>query len=294
MKLPRFATLVSDQDRQFIDHLAPISQNLDIPLIVNDEEIESLIHTYYPNVKTIYKSPLELGFYITENFEVIYTCLPTPLFNEVVFTAELMLEKTLFNVWCPHGNSDKGYKGNYMESLCNEQFALVYGQKLINFLIEKGSFYQLKGLITTGNYRLKHYKENKTFYQKKLRKLIKLNNNKTILYAPTWKDNERSSSFDGAFKLLLENLPDHLNLLIKPHPNLFSSPELFELFVCQFPMKKNVAILPDFPPVYPVLDFVDVYLGDMSSVGYDFLTYRKPMFFLNTNKRNPHEDKGLY
>ena len=90
MKPPRFATLVSDQDRQFIDHLAPISQDLNIPMIVNDDEIESLVRTYYPQVKTVYKSPLELGFYIAKQFEVIYTCLPTPLFKEIVFAAETL------------------------------------------------------------------------------------------------------------------------------------------------------------------------------------------------------------
>lgn len=294
MKPPRFATLVSDQDRQFIDHLAPISQDLNIPMIVNDDEIESLVRTYYPQVKTVYKSPLELGFYIAKQFEVIYTCLPTPLFKEIVFAAETLLEKTLLSIWCPHGNSDKGHKGNYMESLSDERFALVYGQKLIDFLIEKGSFDQLEGLIVTGNYRYNYYEKNKSFLLKKFKESVNLNENKTILYAPTWKDSENSSSFDGAFKLIMETLPDHLNLLIKPHPNLFSSPELFELFLYQFPKKKNVALLPDFPPVYPVLDYVDVYLGDMSSVGYDFLTFKKPMFFLNPNERDPEKDKSLY
>jgi len=291
---PRLATILSDQDRQFIDHLAPISQILNIPMVVNDEEIESLIQNYYPKVKVIYKNSLDLGFYITENFEIIYTCLPNPIFREIVFAAELMFEKTLFNVWCPHGNSDKGHQGKYMESLSKERFALVYGQKMIDFLSEKGSFDQLEGVIKTGNYRLNYYNDNKVFYQKKLKELICFKDNKTILYAPTWKDDEDSSSFEGAIKQIMKTLPDHLNLLIKPHPNLFSSPELFELFLYQFPSKKNVAILPDFPPVYPVLDLVDIYLGDMSSIGYDFLSFKKPMFFLNTNKRNPKEDKGLY
>ncbi|MCP5504061.1 MAG: CDP-glycerol glycerophosphotransferase family protein [Chlamydiales bacterium] len=294
MPPPRLATVVSDQDWQFIDHLAPLSQMLNIPMIVNDEDIESLVQKYYPQVKVIYKNSLDLGFYITQNFEIVYTCLPNPMFREIVFAAELTSEKTLFNVWCPHGNSDKGHKGRYMESLSEERFALVYGQKMIDFLIEKGSFQQLEGVIKTGNYRLKYYNENKSFYQKQLKDFISFNNNKTILYAPTWKDDEDSSSFMGAIKQIMKTLPDHLNLLIKPHPNLFSSPELFELFLYQFPKKDNVAILPDFPPVYPVLDLVDIYLGDMSSVGYDFLFFKKPMFFLNTNKRNPKEDKGLY
>lgn len=291
---PRSATLISDQDRQFIDHLAPISELLRIPMIVNDEEIESLIKTYYPRVKLLYQTSLELGSFIASHFEIIYTCLPNPLFQEIVFAGEILNKKKLLNVWCPHGNSDKGHQGDYIESLSHEKRALVYGKKLINLLIEKGSFDQLDLVLITGNYRYNYYLKNKLFYQKKLSDLIKLNSNKTILYAPTWRDCESSSSFDSAIKLLIETLPDHLNLIIKPHPNLFSSPELFELHFYQYEKKKNVAILSDFPPIYPLLDFVDIYLGDMSSIGYDFLTFRKPMFFLNTNKRNPKTDKGLY
>ena len=32
----------------------------------------------------------------------------------------------------------------------------------------------------------------------------------------------------------------------------------------------------------------------MSSIGYDFLAFNKPLFFLNQNKRDPTHDKGLY
>ena len=32
----------------------------------------------------------------------------------------------------------------------------------------------------------------------------------------------------------------------------------------------------------------------MSSVGYDFLPFDKPMFFLNKQKRDPGLDRGLF
>jgi CDP-glycerol glycerophosphotransferase (TagB/SpsB family) len=38
-------------------------------------------------------------------------------------------------------------------------------------------------------------------------------------------------------------------------------------------------LLEHFPPVYPILSLADVYLGDASSVGYDYLFYERPMFF---------------
>ena len=32
----------------------------------------------------------------------------------------------------------------------------------------------------------------------------------------------------------------------------------------------------------------------MSSIGYDFLPFNKPMFFLNKQRRDPRTDRGLY
>ena len=294
MKIPRLATIVSDRDEHYIDHLAPISHKLNIPMIVNDEEIESLIHNHYPKVKVIYKHSIDLGFYMTQNFEIVYTCLPDPLFRQLCFVAELILGKTLFNIWSPHGQSDKGHVGCYIESLAKESFALVYGKKMTDFLIEKGSFDQLIGTITTGNYRLKYYMENQSFYRKKLKERLCFNDNKTILYAPTWKDNEGSYSFDRVIKDIITMVPNHFNLLIKPHPNMFQSGELNPFLLSQLPTKENVAFLSHFPPIYPLLDFADVYLGDMSSIGYDFLSFKKPMFFFNVDRRDPSKDKGLY
>ena len=168
MEIPRLATIVSDNDRHFIDHLAPISEALGIPMIVNDDEIETLVKIYYPRVKIIYQNSLGLGHFLVGNFEIIYTCLPAPLFREIVFTSELLYNKTLFNIWCPHGNSDKGHLGTQMEYLHHEKSALVYGQKLIDFLSEKGCYNQLDSVIETGNYRYNYYLKNKDFYQKKV------------------------------------------------------------------------------------------------------------------------------
>ena len=56
----------------------------------------------------------------------------------------------------------------------------------------------------------------------------------------------------------------------------------------------GLIFLKDFPLVYPLLAHTDIYLGDMSSIGYDFLPFNKPMFFLNKQKRDPKTDRGLY
>lgn len=291
---PRLAALLSERDRHFIDHLSPLSSLLNIPIIVSDQEVEALIQAYYPQVEVIYQSPLNLGFYLLTHFDIIYTCLPNSLFREQVFVAELLANKTLFNVWCPHGNSDKGHKAPFMETLCEERFALVYGQNMIDFLREKGSLQELKEVLTTGNYRLKYYKTHKNFFQKKLKERLFLKKGKTILYAPTWKDGEGSSSIEGAFHHLIKEVPEDLNLLIKLHPNVLFFPEYVEQLFHQISGKPNVQILTDFPLIYPLLDWIDIYLGDMSSIGYDCLSFKKPLFFLSPHQRDLSKEKGLF
>lgn len=287
---PRLATVISYQDFHYIDHLAPLSSLLDIPMIVSDERIEHLVKTYYPEVKIILCSPLKFPHYIVSEFEVVITCLPTLLFREIVYAIELLNQKSLINVWCPHGNSDKGHKCIHMEELNKEKIALVYGEKMIHFLSDKGSFNQLEKVCMTGNYRFRYYKERKEFLDQQLFPFLPKKNLPTILYSPTWNDAENNSSFDLISKQLIENLPDDFNLIIKLHPNIFSCPDLLDVYRLAHSQKENLAVLPEFPPVYPILNYVDIYLGDMSSVGYDFLTFKKPMFFINKNQR----DRGLH
>jgi hypothetical protein len=294
MNLPRIATMISDQDFHYIDHLAPLSSLLEVPMVLSDERLMELVNTYYPEVKINLLFPLELPQYLVSEFEMILTCLPTPLFKSIVYAAELINHKTLINVWCPHGNSDKGHKGPYMEELNQEKVALVYGEKMISFLSDKGSYNQLEKVCITGNYRYRYYRERKKYLDDQLAPFLPKKSLPTILYAPTWNDNENNSSFDQVSKMLIEMLPDDLNLIIKLHPNIFASPELLEVYRDIHSKKENLSILPEFPSVYPILDHVDFYLGDMSSIGYDFLTFRKPMFFLNTNQRDPQNDLSLY
>ena len=99
-----------------------------------------------------------------------------------------------------------------------------------------------------------------------------------LLYAPTWQDSEQSTSYFDALPHLLA-LPETLTLVIKPHPHLPLVPI----------DRPNTRLLIDFPPIYPLLNNLDAYIGDMSSIGYDCLAFDKPMFFLNQNDR-----KGLY
>lgn len=294
----RTAGLIHGQCEHYLDHLAPLCALLNVPLIVTDEEIARLTHIYYPMVELIELHPHHFAFEVVAQFDTLLTTLPQALLAELLFFAEKLLDKQLTYIWCPHGNSDKGHASELMEALAQEKKLFVYGQKMVDFLQAKGVYDQQKTLLYLGNYRQKFAEKHRSFFRLLLESKIPRSFNRqnpTLLFAPTWNDREHSSSFFDAFSILIEQLPSHFNLIIKPHPNLKHQHEgrAFQLLSAH-EKKSALWILQDFPPIYPLLEITDVYIGDMSSIGYDFLAFNKPMFFLNQNKRDFSQDPGLY
>ncbi|MBI2742328.1 MAG: CDP-glycerol glycerophosphotransferase family protein [Chlamydiales bacterium] len=288
--LSRPVGLIHGPAQHYLDHIVPLCALLKAPLAVTDEEIAHLARTYYPMVDLILLNPHSFAFDLTREYDTLITTLPKPALRELFFLAERLLGKELRAVWCPHGNSDKGHASPFMEALSEEKSVFVYGQKMIDLLVQKGAYQQIEKLIRLGNYRREFSAKHRNFYAPLVEKEIfsSLNaKSRTILFAPTWQDAEDSSSFKAIMQLI-EELPDKFNLIVKPHPNLRFQESL------HVEKKPNLCILTDFPPIYPLLERVDIYLGDMSSIGYDFLSFDRPMFFFNKNKRDPQNDPGLY
>ncbi len=295
-KNKRAAGLIYGSHIPYLDHLAPLCSLLEIPLIVTESAIASAAQKYYENLEVVLLDSLVLPEWVASHFELIFCCTPRDLFEEVFYLAQALLQKKIHTVWCPHGNSDKGANIFYMEALRKEKAALVYGKQMIEFFQRKGAWDSLQGHVITGNFRLEYFKNHRAFYEKILENEIKLKaNTRTLLYAPTWKDYELSSSFFGAIEPLVERLPSEHQLIVKLHPNLLLQEEFeTEEIVLKYQDRDNVLFLKDFPPIYPLLSLVDAYIGDMSSIGYDFLAFNKPLFFLNPNERDPAKDLGLF
>jgi CDP-glycerol glycerophosphotransferase (TagB/SpsB family) len=74
---------------------------------------------------------------------------------------------------------------------------------------------------------------------------------------------------------------------VKPHPNTERKYKI-EL------TRTKVRLLEHFPPIYPLLDRTDAYIGDMSSIGYDFLAYERPLFFLTKEKADPLSNPSAF
>lgn len=270
------AALLIGYNEHHIDHLAPLCAYLEIPLFIADQQIYHLVSKFYPSVdaRAFNKNVL------LENYTAFISCYT----NQVLQT--LFAFDTRFSqltIWCPHGNSDKGQNAPLMESLRGEDVVLYYGKKMLDFIKDRNAFSSSCQYIRIGNYRKAYYEKHKSFYSNLYRKEISnklLTHSCTYLYAPTWNDYEQNSSLVTCLPQLMQRLPSEMNLIVKVHPNdlQLMSPETLQL-IYRADDKKNILILEKFPPIYPILDQVDGYIGDMSSVGYDFLGFNKPMFF---------------
>ncbi len=268
-----------------LDHLGVLSSILKIPLIVTDEKNFQCAQQFYPDLNVQLKNLDELSVqYLASNYDVIFetgkffAAELKPLF-------ELLFRKKMRFVFCPHGNSDKGHS---LRQHVEQDVSLVYGEHLYDLLHHNGAIKKIQQIIYTGNYRYSYYCCHQDFFDSLAEKLVfsKFQNDKPIvLYAPTWSDTENPTSFFSAIDQLIKELCCSYNLLIKLHPFLFEDHIAHVLHImARYEEHDSALFLTDFPPIYPLLARCALYLGDYSSIGYDFLAFDKPLYFLNPKK----------
>jgi CDP-glycerol glycerophosphotransferase (TagB/SpsB family) len=185
-----------------------------------------------------------------------------------------------------HGNPDKYRDLYWLEKLVDEDLVLVYGPQLHADLLEKNIG---KEPLFSGNYRAAFYQENLSFFTATL-PFVKTK--PLVLYAPTWAAKEVSSPlkkhytpFFSVCHALFESLGEEYQLIVKLHPLLIQSMlDEVESIKERYP---HLYFLDDFPLIYPILEQVDFYIGDYSSIGYDFLFFDRPLFFIEPSVQTP-------
>jgi hypothetical protein len=256
-----------------LDHLGVLCAVLQIPLIVTEETSFEKARKFYPNVDVHLVSLLNLSLeFMATHFDVIiesnhfWSMELIPVFKE-------LFNKKMRIIYCPHGHSDKRtQKGQVVP----KDISLIYG---IDMKEQIGK--SVRGTVETGNFRYEYYLENKSFYDA----LLPHKSRKTLLYAPTWPDKENPSNFFEICGKLIEELAGDFDLKIKLHPLLqdYFPAETFSILK-RYEETSGVEFIENFPPIYPLLEMCDAYLGDFSSIGYDFLSFNKPMFFTADNR----------
>ena len=276
----RLGVINSGSDLHLLDHLGPLSVYLKAPFLVVERPNYELALQYYPQADVAFLPFWETKYpLLAEQFDVLFeskkwTENPSKVFREK-FGKEMRL------IFCPHGQSDKGYQAPLLASYASQDGVLLYGDLLIQMLKELNIWSLIPRHAVTGNYRLSFYEQHKEFYDRAAREKLPLDpNKKTLLYAPTWNDYDHATSFFEHGLKVISELPSDWNLIVKPHPLLEQhNAGLYYSIALQVEKKPNAFLLENFPPVYPVLSLADVYLGDTSSVGYDFLHFERSMFF---------------
>ncbi|MFI5335105.1 MAG: CDP-glycerol glycerophosphotransferase family protein, partial [Chlamydiales bacterium] len=282
------AAAVSTGPYTHLDHLGVLASLLSIPLIVIDERSYALAKTFYPQSEVVFKQPGELTLdFLAENFDLLlgcgkYWCLELqPLF-------ELLYRKKMRFALCPHGNSDKG---STAETHPQQDIAFIYGEQMEKMMRDNGMMEKVTAVVRTGNYRYPFYLKHHAFYDALAERQIfyKLSKQKkTILYAPTWSSKTTPLQFFHTCESLIQTLSSEYNLLIKPHP--FTEEDVvgeLSLLHAKHEHNSNVAFADGFPAIYPLLARCDAYLGDYSSIGYDFLAFDRPLYFFQTSHQNP-------
>lgn len=274
----------------FLDHITPLASLLKIPLIISDEKNATLTARYYPDVEIRYWPDLEFRLKeLSEEFYALFNCdYWGPAQKQAL---RLHTKKEMKLIFCPHGQSEKGYNSSFLAPYASQEFVLLYGSLMKEILTDLNLWDQIRHRAIVGNFRNLYYQKNRERLLKTAHEEIfsKLNAaNRTLLFAPTWNDYEQSGTFFEFGERLLRELPSDWNLLIKLHPDLAQhDPVLFYRLSLIEEKRPNFLVIEEFPPVYPILERVDAYLGDYSSIGYDLLSFQKPMFFL----QKPHLQK---
>ncbi len=288
------AVALNPKPDNLLDHLGVLAAILEIPLIVSEERTYKLARSLYPKVDTILmeENAITLDF-LAKNYDILF--VSSKLWAiEFHHLLPLFSPKKIRVVYCPHGNSDKGHTTTPKDH-APEDISLVYGDHMLDLLRDTGQLEKISLTIPTGNYRYSFFRQEEAFYRPLAEKALfsKLDRfKKTIFYAPTWNGSENPSSFFTECVSLIEQISPSFNLLIKLHPYLYERDPVQTLLITErYQEHPQVLFLEDFPPIYPILSLVDAYLGDFSSIGYDFLAFDKPMYFFNPGKQN---DRGLF
>jgi hypothetical protein len=266
----------------FLDHITPLASLLEIPLIVSDENNAELTGKYYPEVFVKYLPDLEFRLNELTSFDALIECNFWPNHLKDLFLRHYKKEMRL--IFCPHGQSDKGYGAPTLTPYAWQESVLIYGELLKEMLLDLNLWPTTQSHAKVGNFRYLYYQKHRERLLAWVRETIfsKLNSaNKTALYAPTWNDADDAGTCSEWAEKLLRQRPDGWNVILKLHPLLVDrNPALYYRALSWEEKFQHCAVVGELPFVYPLLELIDVYLGDYSSIGYDALTLHKPMCFL--------------
>ena len=252
----------------FLDHLIPLCDLFGMPLFAPHLSE----HLLYPSVALA--SSLE-------GFDSFFYAEPARLHRGAFQFGSLLVQEEKRSVCTLHGNSNKCRNSFWAERFAQEEIVLVYGHYMESFLREKGVWESIRRPIFCGNYRWHYFQKHRTQFS-----CVLPGEGKKILYAPTWSyvDATDDSPFFSCYTRLFDQIPEGFTLFVKLHPYMYKlHPQRISAIKEHYRDTPRLFFLDDTPLVYPILEQIDIYIGDYSSIAYDFLAFDRPLFFLADN-----------
>ena len=174
-----------------------------------------------------------------------------------------------------HGTGSKPF--DFHKSLRLYDLIAAPGPKLKEDILQKGLAEPDK-IVVAGIYKIDSFLHSNFDSETFKRKIGIDNSKKMVLYAPTWCDPNRYSSFSKYIVSILRNLED-FNVIVKPHLNILKY-RPWQILKAYIMKKKNCYIYPKSVSVLPFMAISDILITDLSAVSNEYLAFDKPMVFL--------------
>lgn len=168
---------------------------------------------------------------------------------------------------------------------------LLSNSKWLTDVYKSCFFYEGK-IVETGSPR------NDIFFQKSENISTKVKNflniplkNKIILYAPTFRDDHDLScyslEYQKIFDAFTKQFKADFSFLTRMHPNLQKIEQLV-------PTDSFVVNASSYPDIQELLAATDILITDYSSLMFDFMLSKKPVFIFATDREKYMADRGFY
>ena len=122
----RCAALNSGSEIHMLDHVAPLAELMQMPLITTEEKNFELARKFYPQIEVRFMPDLEFRLgELAEEFEVLFESKFWGAHLKPIF--QQLYKKEMRLVYCPHGQSDKGYRSPSLAQYALQDTVLHYG-----------------------------------------------------------------------------------------------------------------------------------------------------------------------
>lgn len=268
-----------------LEHLAPVAALMGVPVLMSDAPGHFAAARSYPGLEVrwiaggIGPGAIDAGLAAAKALapRVVYL---SDLYPRERLARGLGGEHAPRVVYVPHGFSEK--RQAWAAGTADQDVALLPGPLAVEQLHAMGVGERLPPIVYSGALRRRAYVGHRAFFDARAaeRGLVAWTSGPTVLYAPTWSDAIGSSSFLAAFSGMAAGLPDGWRLVLKLHPHAEAQAPLVDRLVA-LAARPGIVVLRNESLVFPWLERADAYVGDMSSLAYDYLAYDRPMVFLN-------------